>query len=132
MDEPKHKDKNFWENELDAKKHLLEIHDDTVVLGREFKKSRLTDKEKELIINMLPAAQLAIDLCPNKITGREIATMDLHVINALPIINFNHPTNHVLNRYTQWEPAEEDRNDDENYLGKMLERMKSDIKPVKE
>lgn len=124
--------RKFWESELDAKRYLLEIDADRIVLSPEFKKSTISAKEKELVITMLPAAQLAMDICPNKEIGREIAWLDLHVINALPLLNFNNAGNHVLNRYTQWEQPTETESEDTGWramIDKMTKIRSGDQKP---
>lgn len=117
-----------WQNDLDTKKYLTEVHSDfKQYLGVDFKLAKLTDKQKEFIMDMLTIGMMSSDLTPNPDVGEEIKMMDYATINAISILEFNNQENMIIDRLTDYGKREEEKKQEEEkedqWFNKMKKRM---------
>lgn len=133
------KEEKPWSHELDAVKHLTDVHMDfKKYVGTDFKLAKLDNdvmtKKQVFVMDMVPAARMAYDLCPNKEIGLEIHDMIMSHVNTMAIVNFNLDKNMIVDRVTAWVSKTQDDTtaEDDSRWKRMINRMTGKGRPSQE
>lgn len=119
-----------WQHELDAKKHLTEVHMDFKKhLGTDFKLAKFDDKDREFVMSILTAGMMISDLCPNPDVGEELKQMDFAYINSLAVLKFNQSNNMIVDRITNWQREQEEEKTAASWIERMTSRIQGKAKP---
>lgn len=109
----------IWQNELDAKKYLIQVHDERFrdMLGTDFKLAKLDGaaltQKQQFILDMLSIGQMALDLVPHPDIAHQIKDMDFLPIKGIAVLSFNVDKNMIIDRTTGW-GEEKNQNDQDN------------------
>lgn len=120
-----------WQHDLDAKKHLTEVHmgEFKKLLGTDFKMAKFDDKEREFIMTILTAGLMAVDICPHPDIAEDIKQMDYAYINALAVLKFNVDGNMIVNRITNWTEHDNETKDKLDFIDRFNDRITGKKKP---
>lgn len=121
-----------WQTELDAKKDLVQVHNNNFrqVLGEDFKLAKFEEKDVEHILNLLGAGTGIIGLCPNPDVARDMKDMVFTYLNGLAVLRFNRHENMIVDRIANWNP-EQQGDEDKDFKDRLLERLESPLKEKK-
>lgn len=119
-----------WQNELDTKKYLVDVHSDfKQYLGTDFKMAKLSSNQKEYILDMLTVGMISFEITPNPDVGHEIKQLDYSTMNAISILEFNQDNNMIIDRLTEFIKKENEQEkgekEEEAWYKKMKRRMKA-------
>lgn len=119
-----------WQHELDAKKHLTEVHMDFKrLLGTDFKLAKFDDKDREFVMSILTAGMMIEDLCPHPGVGQELKEMDYAYINSLAVLKFNQPGNMIVDRVTNWQQQENEEKTEMKWIERFTDKLTGKKKP---
>ena len=123
----------LWQHDLDAKKYLVEVHNKEFrkILGEDYKLAKLTDQDREFIMEMVGAGITALEIIPVPETAVEVKEMDFAYINTLSILKFNQQENMIVDRTTGWQ--QEDRGvqteEESAFIKKFADKLSGKKKP---